>query len=28
MSYLAEAAGVDAAQVVEGVLASARHARA
>jgi len=28
MSYAAEAAGVDAAQVVEGVLASARHARA
>ena len=28
MSYLAEAAGVDAAQVVEGVLASARRARA
>ena len=28
MSYLAEAAGVDAAQVVEGVLAAARRARA
>jgi len=28
MSYLAEAAGVDAAQVVQGVLASARQARA
>jgi len=28
MSYAAEPAGVDAAQVVEGVLASARHARA
>src|SRR5437773_2250550 len=28
MTYLAEAAGVDAAQVVEGVLASARRARA
>jgi len=28
MSYAAEAAGADAAQVVEGVLASARRARA